>query len=65
MEQTRFKESDTMTAAIRFTSLMLVLMTSLFAAGCNTARGLGEDVEATGEAVRNAAQNTEDWMEQR
>ncbi len=54
-----------MTAAIRFTSLMLVLMTSLFAAGCNTARGLGEDVEATGEAVRNAAQNTEDWMEQR
>ena len=54
-----------MTSAIRFTSLALIVAASLWAAGCNTTRGLGEDVEATGEAVQDAAQNTEDKLEDR
>lgn len=48
---------------IRVASLALTLATLLVVAGCNTTRGLGEDVEATGEAVQNAAQNTEDRLQ--
>lgn len=31
---------------------------------CNTIRGAGEDVEATGEAVQNAAEKTEEELEE-
>lgn len=32
------------------------------AAGCNTTRGIGQDVEATGEAIEEAAEKTKDKM---
>ena len=31
-------------------------------AGCNTTKGVGQDVEAAGEAVQRGAQKTEDKM---
>lgn len=37
----------------------------VISAGCNTTRGMGEDVEATGEAVQDAAQKTEDELKKR
>ncbi|MBN8281321.1 MAG: entericidin A/B family lipoprotein [Gammaproteobacteria bacterium] len=43
---------------------MLAIATA-FASGCNTTRGIGEDVEATGEAVQDAAQDTEDKLKDR
>ena len=47
------------------TLLVRVLSVSLAAvalAACNTTRGVGEDVEATGEAVQDAAQSAEDEL---
>lgn len=32
-------------------------------AGCNTMRGAGEDVEATGEGVQDIAEDTEEELE--
>lgn len=43
----------------------LLVVAGAFASGCNTTRGLGEDVEATGEAVQDAAQDTEDKLKDR
>lgn len=43
------------------TILMLMFLTSL--AACNTTRGFGEDVEATGEGVQNAAEEVEEELE--
>lgn len=47
----------------------ILYMFILFAAGlsmaaCNTTRGFGEDVEATGEAVQDVAENTEEQIEE-
>ena len=42
----------------------LVLAANL-AGGCNTTRGIGEDVEATGETGQDAAQDTEDKLKDR
>ncbi len=39
---------------MRFTFLALILSVSLLS-GCNTTRGVGEDVAATGNAISNAA----------
>ncbi len=41
--------------------LMLILGGALSA--CNTTRGLGEDVEATGEGIQNAAEKAEEELE--
>lgn len=38
----------------------LLLMTS----GCNTMRGMGEDVEAAGSGMSGAAEDTEEMMEE-
>ena len=31
--------------------------------GCNTTRGLGQDIEQTGEAIEEVAEETEDELE--
>ena len=36
---------------------------ALLTSGCNTMRGMGEDVEAAGGAMAGAAQKTEDKIE--
>ncbi len=35
--------------------LLCLLSISIFLGGCNTVRGMGEDIEAGGEAIQNAA----------
>ena len=47
----------------------LLYMITVFAFGlslaaCNTTRGFGEDVEATGEAVQDVAENAEEQIEE-
>ncbi len=47
------------------TSIAMLLLT-LFAFGlygCNTTRGLGQDIEATGEKIEEVAENTEEELE--
>lgn len=43
--------------------LLCLAILSLAQTACNTTRGFGEDVEATGEAVSDAAQEAEDELE--
>jgi predicted small secreted protein len=48
--------------------LCLLLLPALFGltlltSGCNTTRGMGEDVQAAGGAISSGAQKTEDKME--
>lgn len=40
--------------------LMLLMLVALAAAGCNTTRGFGQDVEATGEAIEETAEDAKD-----
>lgn len=40
-----------------------VLGLALLTGGCNTMRGVGEDVEAAGGAMANTAESTEEKME--
>lgn len=46
------------------TATMLVAMGSWVSA-CNTTRGVGQDVEATGEAVQDAANNASDALKKK
>lgn len=46
---------------ILLTTAMLIAMGS-WVSGCNTTRGVGQDVEATGEAVQDAAENASDAL---
>jgi predicted small secreted protein len=48
---------------LRIIVITLVLGGGTALVGCNTMRGAGEDVEAGGEAVQDAAEDTEDEME--
>lgn len=47
---------------------LLYLPVFLFAgfalSGCNTTRGFGQDVEATGDAIEEAAEDTEEELEE-
>jgi predicted small secreted protein len=43
---------------ISVTALAMVL--PLFLGGCNTTRGVGEDVEAAGEGLQDVAEDTKD-----
>lgn len=43
---------------------MLLFASGFSLAACNTTRGLGQDVEATGEAVQDVAENTEEQIEE-
>lgn len=38
--------------------LIVILVTALFAAGCNTIAGIGKDLEAAGGAVEKSATDT-------
>lgn len=40
--------------------LMLLMLIALAAAGCNTTEGFGQDVEATGEAIEDTAEDAAD-----
>lgn len=40
--------------------LMLLMLVALAAAGCNTTKGFGQDVEATGEAIEETAEDAAD-----
>lgn len=40
---------------IIMTKLLLIIVASFFAAGCNTVHGLGKDIEKGGEALQKAA----------
>lgn len=51
----------------RVAALMLLpagLTLALLTAGCNTARGMGEDVQAVGSAMSSGAEKTEEKMEE-
>lgn len=41
---------------------LLLGFSALLVAGCNTTRGLGQDVEATGEAIEEAAEKTKEKL---
>lgn len=46
--------------------LTTLIFTILFAgaiAGCNTTRGIGQDVEAAGEGIEEVAEETEEELE--
>ena len=45
-----------------YLKIVAVLMFLFGAAACNTTRGLGEDVEATGDAIQDTAQDAEDEL---
>ncbi len=42
--------------------LVLVMLGLLGLAACNTTRGFGQDVEATGEAIEETAEDTQEEM---
>jgi predicted small secreted protein len=42
--------------------LVVVVMTAAGASGCNTVRGVGEDVRAAGGAVAGTAEQTQERM---
>ena len=44
-------------------ALTALFFMALVLSGCNTARGMGEDVEAAGGAMSDAAEDTEEDME--
>ena len=44
--------------------MLLICAGGISLAACNTTHGLGEDVEATGEAVQDVAENTEEQIEE-
>ena len=41
---------------------LLLSLAAILIAGCNTTRGFGQDVEATGEAIEEAAEETKDKL---
>lgn len=53
-------------AKVRFglVAVPVVLGLALLTGGCNTMRGMGEDVEAAGGAMAGTAESTEERMEE-
>ena len=45
-------------------TVILVLLAAFSLSACNTTRGLGEDIEATGEGIQNAAEQAEEELEE-
>jgi entericidin B len=45
-------------------ALTAMFFMALVLSGCNTARGMGEDVSAAGDAVSNTAEDTEEDIEE-
>ena len=48
---------------MRFLTWLSMIALLLTQAACNTTRGVGEDIEAAGEAVSETAQETEEELE--
>jgi entericidin B len=40
--------------------LLALLLVAFAASACNTTRGVGQDIEATGEAIENTAEDSMD-----
>lgn len=45
---------------MRILYLILIALGAFTAAGCNTTEGFGQDVEATGDAIEDAAEDAKD-----
>jgi predicted small secreted protein len=45
---------------VKIQYLMLLMLVALAAAGCNTTKGFGQDVEATGDAIEDTADDAMD-----
>lgn len=45
-------------------SIIWALLMAMSLAACNTTRGFGEDVEATGEGIQKVAERTEEELEE-
>lgn len=48
---------------VKILYLFVLLMVAIAASACNTTRGFGEDVAATGEAIERTAEDTEESLE--
>lgn len=44
------------------TATFLLSLMTIALAGCNTTRGLGQDIEATGEKIEEVAEDTKEKM---
>lgn len=49
---------------MKYLTLFWLLFAGLSLSACNTTRGLGEDVEAAGDGIQNAAEQTEEKLEE-
>ena len=45
-------------------SLMWILLIAGALSACNTSRGVGEDIQAAGQGIENAAEETEEELEE-
>jgi predicted small secreted protein len=50
---------------LKYLPPVLLAVMAASTGACNTTRGMGEDVEAAGEAVQDAAQDTEDKLKKK
>jgi entericidin B len=53
-------QGRTLGALLGLTALSLLLVTT----GCNTMRGVGEDIEAAGSGISGTAEDTEETIEE-
>ena len=51
-------------ATLGLVAVPAVLALALLTSGCNTMRGMGEDVEAAGSAMSGTAESTEEQIEE-
>ena len=49
---------------MKYLTLFWLLIAGVSLSACNTTRGFGEDVEATGEGIQTAAEETEQELEE-
>jgi predicted small secreted protein len=57
-------KDDQMRSTLGLMVVPAVLALALLTSGCNTMRGMGEDVEAAGGAMADTAEDTEETMEE-
>ena len=43
-------------------TIAFLILSGIFLGGCNTTRGIGQDIEATGEAIEEVAEETQEAM---
>lgn len=51
------------TTSLKWLAMLLIPLVLLSAAGCNTVKGAGEDVQATGKAISETADDAEDEID--